>query len=195
MDNKANRVEPEGFTTGRAGTRSAEWREGIHPSRGQQRGPIPASVLSGCASQITFVRGNGGMGSVWQLMDRRSPSGINHNRKLARTQAQLLASHRSEPKRTRQSLRQPGDQLLRAQTPPLRIDHGLQHHLHGPCPGHPIQRSGCLDPQVPQVGTAIPLPGPPLLVLIVPRQRFGPDRKSTRLNSSHSSVSRMPSSA
>ena len=32
-------------------------------------------------------------------------------------------------------------------------------------------------------------------VLVAPAQAYGIDRKSTRLNSSHSSVSRMPSSA
>ena len=42
----------------------------------------------------------------------------------------------------------------------------------------------------------IPTPAPqPRPVPVVSKDIAGPDRKSTRLNSSHSSVSRMPSSA
>lgn len=64
--------EPEGSPLERLalGQRSSE--EGITRPRGKQRGPTPASVVSGCACLLTFVEGNGG-GSVWRSMEPAEP--------------------------------------------------------------------------------------------------------------------------
>ena len=59
MSDKDEGEEPEGSPLVRLALGQSSSEEGITRPRGKQRGPKPASVVSGCAFRITFVEGNG----------------------------------------------------------------------------------------------------------------------------------------